>query len=220
MAAPLLLLTVIAIALSLAVMVFASFAKNYFLVKVVAGAAVLAVFVYFVFLLVASLNSKEKVLALNEPKSFCGFYLDCHMHVAVISVTKTKTISGSGGVRSASGNFYVVTIKVFNDARRATIGLLEPEAFVTDQNGKQYQRVEEAERLLPASTVAFDQRIGPDGSFTKPLVFDLPERTVNPTLQVNEGYRIDRWLELFLVGDEDSWLHKKTKFQLEGFASN
>jgi hypothetical protein len=220
MAAPLMLLTVVAIALALAIMVIASFAKNYFLLKVLAGAVALGVLVYVILLLASSLNSHEKILALNEPKQFCGFYLDCHMHVAVTSVSKTKTISGPGGVRAANGIFYVVTVKVFNDARRATIGLLEPQAFVTDQTGKQYERVDEAEQLLPGSTTAFDQRIGPEASFAKTLVFDLPERTTDPTLQVNEGYRIDRWLELFLVGDDDSLLHKKTKFRLEGPAGN
>lgn len=220
MAAPLMLLTVLAIGVSLVIMVIASVAKSFLLVKVVAGVVLLGVIAYFVLLFVASFRSQEKFLALNEPKQFCGFYLDCHMHVAVTNVSKTKTIAGPAGDRSAKGIFYVVSVKVFNDARRATIGLLQPDAFVTDLTGARYSRVTEAEQFLPGAEVAFDQRIDPEKSFTKRLVFDFPSETANPTLEVDEGYRIDRWLELFLVGDDDSLLHKKTKFRLEVLAGN
>jgi hypothetical protein len=50
-------------------------------------------FVFYTILLFGtSLLSKEKTLALNEPEEFCGFFIDCHMHKAVINVRKTKTL--------------------------------------------------------------------------------------------------------------------------------
>ncbi|CAN5590773.1 hypothetical protein BH24ACI2_BH24ACI2_03460 [soil metagenome] len=35
---------------------------------------------YVILLFVGSIFSEEKTLVLNEPKEFCSFYFDCHMH--------------------------------------------------------------------------------------------------------------------------------------------
>src|SRR5437773_3681591 len=78
---------------------------------VIGGVAVWFAF-YIAMLLGFSLFSTEKTLAINEPKEFCGFYFDCHMHTAVTNVTRTKTI----GNKTANGEFYIVTVKVFSNA--------------------------------------------------------------------------------------------------------
>src|SRR5690348_4561021 len=49
---------------------------------------------YFAGLFAVSLASEERTLSFNEPKEFCGFYLDCHMHAAVTGVERTKNIGG------------------------------------------------------------------------------------------------------------------------------
>jgi hypothetical protein len=46
-------------------------------------------------------------------------------------------------------------------------------------------------------------------------VFDLPRSVRRPRLQFTEGYWIDRLIELFLIGDEDSLLHGKTTLLLQ-----
>lgn len=60
---------------------------------VLGGVAVWFAF-YIIIFLVSSIYSEEKTLALNEPKEFCGFYFDCHLHTAVSEVRKTKTLDG------------------------------------------------------------------------------------------------------------------------------
>ncbi|MEO6391594.1 MAG: hypothetical protein ABIP75_07055 [Pyrinomonadaceae bacterium] len=215
MAAPLMLLTIVGVLGAMPLIVIASLTKRRFLLKFVAVSAGLWLLAYFGLLLFSSLNSKEKILTVNEPKELCGFYLDCHLHVAVAGVSRSKTISGTGGIRSAAGTFYVVSVKVFNDAKRATIGLLDPRAIVVDQRGRQFVRSEAAEQALGDSSPPLNKMLGPDESLTKPVVFDLPDDVVQPMLQVNEGYQIDRWLELFLIGDENSLLHQKVKFRLD-----
>lgn len=164
---------------------------------------------YFVMLIGFSLFGAEKTLAIGEAKEYCGFYLDCHMHTAVTDVRTAKSI----GNRTADGEFYIVTVKVFSDARRATLGLLNVTAKVFDGDGNKYYRVEDAEDQLPPQP-RFEKQVSPVGSFEKEIVFDLPVDVKNPRLDLKEGYRIDRVIEALVIGDEDSLLHKRNYFQL------
>lgn len=176
---------------------------------VLGGVTVWFVF-YVIIFFVSSIFSEEKTLSLNEPKEFCGFYLDCHMHTAVTDVRKTKTI----GDKTANGEFYIVKVKVFSDAKKATLGLLTVDAKVIDNQKREFQRDAAAEANL-GEQPPFDKQISPVESFEKEIVFDLPADTQNPRLDIREGYRIDHALEAILVGDEDSLLHKRNYFKLE-----
>jgi hypothetical protein len=162
---------------------------------------------YAVLLFGSSLSSEEKTLGLGEPKEFCGFYLDCHMHASVSDVRTAKTI----GDKTAKGEFYIVTVKIFSDAKRVDLGLLAPKLFVIDADGKAYPRAEDAENPEPP----LDKKIPAGGSFEKEIVFDLPADVKNPRLDVAEGIGIDKAIEAVLIGDEDSILHKRVRFGLE-----
>jgi hypothetical protein len=165
---------------------------------------------YVIIFLVSSIFSEEKTLQLNQPKEFCGFYLDCHMHTAVTDVRKTKTIGG----KTAVGEFYVVKVKVFSDAKQATLGLLTVDAKVFDEQKREFKRDEQAEANL-GEQPPFDKRISPVESFEKEIVFDLPLDAKNPRLDIREGYGIDHAIEAILVDDEDSLWHKRNYFKLE-----
>ncbi|MEP6704783.1 MAG: hypothetical protein ABJB34_08260 [Acidobacteriota bacterium] len=187
------------------------FTKNIWLRNfVVWGVAVWFIF-YFAMLFGFSLSSKETDLTLNQPKEFCGFYLDCHMHTAVTDVSKVKTI----GNKTAVGEFYIVTVKVFSDAKAATLGLLTVDAHVVDTSDQKYTRDMDAETLL-APQPDFDRKISPVASFEKKIVFDLPSSVDHPRLDIREGYGIDHAIEAVLVDDEDSVFHKRNYFKLEG----
>ncbi|MEP6704544.1 MAG: hypothetical protein ABJB34_07045 [Acidobacteriota bacterium] len=174
------------------------------------GVAVWFIF-YFAMLFGFSLSSKEKDLAFNQPKEFCGFYLDCHMHTAVTDVRKTRTI----GNKTAVGEFYIVTVKVFSDAKAATLGLLTVDAHVVDAVDQNYTRDMDAETVLGPQP-EFDKKISPVESFEKKIVFDLPSSVDGPRLDIREGYGIDHVIEAVLVDDEDSVFHKRNYFKLEG----
>ena len=165
---------------------------------------------YGVMLFGSSLLSKEKTLALNEPKKFCGFYLDCHMHTAVAGVKKAKTI----GDKTAKGEFYIVNVQVFSDAVREPLQLAATEAIVIDGQDQTYDRDTDAETRL-GSQPEFETRIGPEESFTKEIVFDLPADVKEPRLDIRDGFGIDIAIEAVLIGDEDSILHKRNFFKLE-----
>ena len=164
---------------------------------------------YFVMLLGFSLFSTERTLPIGWAKEYCGFYFDCHMHTAVTGVRTTKSI----GDRTADGEFYIVTVKVFSDAKRATLGLLNVTAKVLDKDGNNYYRDHEAEDQLPPQPL-FEKKVSPVESFEKQIVFDLPADIKNPRLDLKEGYKIDRAIEALVIGDEDSLLHKRNYFNI------
>lgn len=177
---------------------------------VLGGVTVWLIF-YGVMLFGSSLLSKEKTLALNEPKKFCGFYLDCHMQTAVAGVKRAKTI----GDKTAKGEFYIVNVQVFSDAVREPLQLTDVRATILDQAGNVYRRNLAGEEALGTAQPSFETRIGPEESFTKEIVFDLPADVKEPRLDIREGFIVDAFVEAALIGDEDSILHKRNFFKLE-----
>lgn len=176
--------------------------------------AVAVWFVFYVVMLVGfSLASSEKVLALNEPKEYCGFYLDCHMHTAVTGVRTAKQI----GDRVAQGEFQIVKVKVFSDAKNPSIAfrLLEPKARIVFPGGEKLERDLDAEKLLPRAGISLGSDIRGRESIEKEIVFDVPASTPDAKLLITEGYGIDKVIERFLIGDEDSLFHAQTFFKLQ-----
>lgn len=161
--------------------------------------------IYVALLLGSSLTSSERVLTADQDKKFCGFYIDCHMQVAVTRVDTLREL----GLRKANGLFYVVTLRVSSDAVRARLSLIEPRLVMRDGAGRRYENVPNT-----ADMQALTRQIGPEESFESTVVFDLPEDASNLRLQVSEGFWIDRLIEALLIGDEDSVLHKKTSFRI------
>lgn len=177
---------------------------------------VAAVVVWFAFYTVMlfgfSFASTDKTLAINEPKAFCGFYLDCHMHTLVTG----KRTANKIGDQTAKGLFYIVTVKVFSDARNPSIAfrLLEPSVVVSDGSSSSYTRDEAAESLLPSAAVDLGRDIRGRETIEKEVIFDLPVGVLEPKLDIKEGYGIDHVIEAVLVDDEDSVFHKRSYFQL------
>jgi hypothetical protein len=165
---------------------------------------------YIIIFLVSSVYSEEKTLVLNEPKSYCGFYFDCHLHTSVVDLRKTKTI----GDKTANGEFYIVKVKVFSDAKREHLQLIEMQAKVIDEQKREFRRDAKAEKFLGAQP-EFEKAIAPTETFTKEIVFDIPADAKNPRLDLKDGYGIDNYIEAILVGDEDSFWHKRQFFKLE-----
>jgi hypothetical protein len=160
---------------------------------------------YAALLLGSSLASDERVLDVAQDKKFCGFYLDCHMQVAVTGVDTVREI----GLRRANGVFYVVTLRVSSSAVRARLNLIAPKLTIRDSAGRSYDQ-------LPTSSgrEVLSREIGPEESFNSTVVFDVPEDATGLRLHVSMGFWVDRLIEAVLIGDEDSILHKRTTFRI------
>jgi hypothetical protein len=209
----LMLMTVGGLVVAGILLVFSLAIKKAWLTRfTLAGVGVWLVF-YAAMLLGCSLTSTDKVLAAGEAKEYCGFYLDCHMHTAVTGVRTAKTI----GERTASGTFYIATVKVFSDARNPKIELhlIDPKARVVLADGQKISRDEAAEASLPSSNVRLDADISNSQTIEKEIVFDVPANAVQPKLLITEGYGIDKTIEHLLIGDDDSLFHAQTFFELK-----
>jgi hypothetical protein len=210
----LLMLMTIAGSILAGILLVASFiAKKGWLAKFTLGGVAIWLILYAVMLLGFSAASKDRVLGLNQPKEFCGFYLDCHMHAEVTSVRTAKQI---GDRAAANGTFYIVGIRVFSDAKNPniTLRLLEPRALIEVNDTTAISRDLEAEALLPTADVNLGGDIKGRQTIDKEIVFDVPPTLSDPRLQIAEGYGIDSAIEAVLIDDEDSIRHARTYFAL------
>ena len=205
----LMLMTIGGVIVAAVLFVIALYTGKAWLAKFVFGGVGVWFVFYFAMLFGSSLFSSEKRLALGEPKAFCGFYLDCHMHTAVKDVQTAKSI----GNKTAKGKFHIVTVEVFSDAVKATLGLHTVDTHVVDAGNRIYTRDMQAESQLSPQP-SFETQIGPEESFKKMIVFDLPADVKDPLLDIRQGVGIDYVIESFLIGDEDSIFHKRSYFKL------
>lgn len=188
--------------------------KKKWLTKFVVGGVAVWFIFYVAMLFGFSLLSEEKGLARDEPKEYCGFYLDCHLHTTVTDVRTAKQI----GNHTAQGIFYIVKVKVSSDAKNPNIAfrLLEPKAEVMDEGGRIYTRIAEAENQLPTAKIQLNQDIKGKETVEKEIVFDLTEPSDQLKLLITEGYGVDKYIEAVLIGDDDSVLHKQKFFEIKG----
>lgn len=182
--------------------------------KFIVSAAAVVAAVYIGALVFFSVTSKENLLARGQEKHFCE--IDCHLAYSIVDVRQAKTL----GNNPAKGMFHVVTIKTRFDENTISPtrgnGSLTPNsriAKIVDAQGRQYEPSLDGERALAQSEgsgAALTTPLRPGEAYTSKLVFDLPTDISQPTLLINEG----EWLTHFLIGHENSPLHKKTLFQL------
>jgi hypothetical protein len=188
------------------------------LTKVALLTLVLVAGVYLTTMLIYSFASSEKVLARGEEKHFCE--IDCHLACSVADVHETKVLGEGPDQLTADGMFRVVTVKTRFDentiSRNRGDRLLYPNSRVVSisaENGTQYFPSATAQSVLEKSQTAgtpMTVPLRPGEKYSTTLVFDLPADIKNPTLLIHEG----EVLTHFVIGHENSFLHKKTRFQI------
>jgi len=188
------------------------------LTRFAALAIVLVAGPYLAVLLIYSLASSEKVLARGEEKHFCE--IDCHLAYSVTDVHETKVVGEAPNQVTAAGMFRVITIKTRFD--ETTIGPIRGDALlypnsrvvtISDANGTEYFPSAAAQSVLErsqAAGTAMTVPLRPSETYSTTLVFDLPADIKNSTLLIQEGESLTH----FVIGHENSFLHKKTRFQI------
>ncbi len=188
------------------------------LAKATVFAIMLLVAGYSVLLLVFSFASHEKLLARGEEKHFCE--IDCHLAYSVAETRETKTLGDATNHVTAAGVFRVITIKTRFD--RNTISsargdsLLYPNSrlvTIVDDQSRQYLPSPAAQAVLEKAQQAgtvMTIPLRPGESYTTTLAFDVPSDLGHPTLLIREGESSTH----FVIGHENSPLHKKTRFQI------
>jgi len=167
-------------------------------------------------LLTYSIASEEKTLGAGQQKYFCE--IDCHTAYSVAGVSTAKTLGEGGAQATASGLFYVVTLRTWFDGE--TISNRRPDGMplqpnprvvrVVDEAGTQYATSLAGQKAIVASNVPLTHALKPGESYDTVLVFDLPEGVANPRLLLADWDPVT----YLLIGHENSFLHKKIYFGL------
>jgi hypothetical protein len=168
---------------------FASIAAR----AIAAGAAV-----YFALLFGFSASSHETALARGREKYFCE--IDCHLAYSIVDVT------------AQPDGRSVVTLRTRFDetttspSRPKDISLTPSprEVRLIDSRGQVY--APSATQGTPLTTP-----LKPADSYTTQLEFTLPQEATGLRLLINT---VPAWPDKLVIGDENSWLHKKTYLSL------
>jgi hypothetical protein len=173
---------------------------------------------YLLVLLAYSFSSEERVLVAGDWKYFCE--LDCHTAYTVTDVRRTRMLGSGDKTITASGTFYVVTLKTWFDPDTTRVdrgnGLLYPnlrQVRVEDDSGRQFGPSLEGMKVLEASAaqlVPLTQALRPGDSYQTTFVFDLPADARNPWLLLTDPSPVN----LVFIGHENSFFHKKIYFRL------
>jgi len=154
--------------------------------------------VYVVIFLIASLTSRSRVLAVGEEKHICE--IDCHLAYAV-AATKSESLP-NGMVR------HTVTVKVRFD--EGTISSRRPRDATLTPNSRYVALVDDAGHRYAGSTDGLKRKLIPGESYTTDVLFDVPAdaKGLRLVLRNNDPETA------FIIGHENSLLHRKTTFAL------
>lgn len=177
------------------------FARKPGFARVAIISVVIGAVIYFGLLVGFSEASHDTALTLGQEKYFCE--IDCHLAYSIVDVKRV----GSGDL-----NQYAVTLRARFD--ETTISPQRPrdvpltpsprEVRVIDSLGHAYE---------PVSTkgASLMTPLRPGESYTTELNFRLPKGASELRLLINT---VPAWPDRLVIGDENSWLHKKTYFAL------
>jgi len=169
---------------------------RYAAVAIGAGSAI-----YFGLLIGFSLGSRAHILSRGQEKHFCE--IDCHLAYSVVDV-KTHA--------DALSKDYVVTLRTRFDEtttspHRPKDAPLTPsprEVWLIDSAGREYSPVSSTGTSLMTP-------LKPAESYTTQLKFSVPKDASGLRLLLNTTLA---WPDHLVIGDENSWGHKKTYFAL------
>ena len=162
---------------------------------------VAGVVTYFALLIGFSVGSRTNILSRGHEKYFCE--IDCHLAYSVIDVT--RRVDGSS-------NDYVVTLRTRfdetttspNRPKDASLTPSPREIRLIDSSGRQYAPVS-------SSGTSLMTPLRPAESYTTELEFRVPKDAAGLRLLLNTA---PAWPDHLVIGDENSWMHKKTYFAL------
>jgi len=199
------------------VLSFAMLGRNWKLVRRIATTCIVGLVIYFGVLFGVSVASYQKNVKLNE--EFCIEDLCFSSARAEIA----KTIGTGASQSTAQGMYYIVQVKIRSDAKRVTQAI-RPDSvgiIAIDDQGRRYaysaggqKSLDETNRSAPLELPWF-RSLGPGESSERQIVFDLPADAKSPSIEITEG----QWPSYLVIGDENSFFHKKTRIRLSHIES-
>jgi len=214
--------SVFVLGLSMLVLFYGAARRSAFFAKLGAGGAITIAAGYFLLLAGVSLASSEQTLPPDGWKYFCE--IDCHLAYSLVGAQTTAALGPELQQTAAHGKFVALRVKTWFDERtisaRRGNGPLTPnrrKALLVDETGRSYEPSPEGQFALARSGRGFAtmaQSLRPGESYTTDLVFDVPKNARGLRLLLIEDDPETR----FIVGHENSFLHKKIYFDVEALA--
>lgn len=157
--------------------------------------------VYFSLLVALSARSHERALALGQEKYFCE--IDCHLAYSLVDVKTQANLDSTD---------YFVTLRTRFD--ETTTSPTRPKDAPLSPSPREVLLLDGAGRAfapLSTSGAALMTPLKPAESYTTQLEFRVPKDANGLRLLINT---VPAWPDHVVIGDENSWLHKKTYFAL------
>jgi hypothetical protein len=187
--------------LSLCALAMAAFVRKRQIAQLTLLIAASGAFVYFGLLFGFSLGSRDRLLTQGQEKYFCE--IDCHLAYSVLQVKTEPSIALTRHVVTLRTRFDETTIS----SHRPKYAPLVPSprtVQLIDSYGATYSPDSAAGSPLSAPLI-------PGQSYTTELTFQIPSGARDLRLLVTTT---PQWPDSVVIGDENSWLHKKTYFAL------
>ena len=183
-----------------AVLIF-SFARKPKFARIAATTVGSGAILYLALLFGFSVSSHEVDLARGQEKYFCE--IDCHLAYSIVDVK---------ALPQSDSNHYLLTLRTRFDEttisshrlRDASLTPSPRQLQLIDASGHQYNPVSVAGTSLMTPLI-------PGQSYTTELEFHIPKDARGLRLLLNTS---PGWPDHLVIGDENSWLHKKTFFAL------
>jgi hypothetical protein len=212
--------TVFLFGISVLVLFYGAVRRSEFFAKLGAGAAITIAAGYFLLLSGVSLASTEEILPPDGWKYFCE--IDCHLAYSLIGAKTAAALGPEMQQTSAQGKFVILRVKTWFDERTISAhrgsGPLSPnrrKVLLVDDTGRRYAPSAEGQAAfarLGQNSTSLTQPLRPGESYTTDLVFDVPKEAHGLHLLITENDPETR----FVIGHENSLLHKKIYFDVQG----
>lgn len=163
--------------------------------------------VYTAGLVIVSLLSPQRVLAMHQNRCFDDWCL------SVEQVERRPTIGSAPMIVSTHGIFSLVTVRVSSKARAISQRALDAQLYLLDGKGQRYDPNPSGQQVLDAlgqGEQPLNSELTPDGSFLHTAVFDVPKSASHLALVVTHGLFPD----VLVIGSDQSFLHPPTIIQL------
>ena len=211
--------TTLLIGASLLVLLYGAVRRSPFFTKLGAGAAFTIAAGYLLLLTSVSFASSEEVLPPGDMKYFCE--IDCHIAYSLIGVQTAAALGPEMRQISARGKFVIVRVKTWFDERTISAhrgnGPLSPnrrKVLLVDGRGRGFAPSSVGQMAfdrINGPSTPLTQALRPGESYTTEFVFDVPKDAQGLRLLITEDDPETR----FVIGHENSLLHKKIYFGLD-----
>jgi hypothetical protein len=211
--------TIFLIGISFLVLFYGAVRRSAFFAKLGAGAALTVVIGYVFLLSGVSFASSEEVLPAGGWKYFCE--IDCHLAYSIANVQTAASLGPELQPISAHGKFVIVRVKTWFDEHSISPhrgnGPLTPnrrKVVLVDDTSQCFDPSAQGQAAfvrLGGTSTPLTQPLRPGESYLTDFVFDVPKDARGLRLLVTEDDPETR----FVIGHENSLLHKKIYFALD-----